>query len=410
MPWLPIGKREQYILGAGGVRLKEMKTTLVIFGITGDLATRKLLPALESLLLDDALDITVVGVSRRAVNLDELMGSYPNLKRRSEMVTMNLAHQADYEKLAKRLKDLKPDQILHYLSVPPSAAADITDFLGAAGLNTKDNRILFEKPFGFDLASAQEFIAQTARFFDDGQLYRIDHYMAKEVAMGILRIRRQATDPDLKKKIKSVTIVASEKIGIEGRAQFYEQTGALRDFVQGHLMQLLALVLIRNPTDEPLPVQRLNALQKIQPLHPQNAVRAQYEGYQGDADNPGSQVETFVSLKLESSDPEWKNVDIRLVTGKALSEKRTSIEFIYEDGSRRILDEDELLNSSEDHHFDAYERVLLEAIEGRREIFTSGPEVIRSWEILAPLQQTWMMDDAPLLTYKQGAELAAIKV
>lgn len=380
-----------------------MKTTLVIFGITGDLSTRKLLPALESILqLDESVDISVVGVSRRNVDLDELMGDYPTLKGRSEIFTMDLANRSDYEKLSKRLAGIQSDQTLHYLSVPPSAAASIVDFLGEAGLNTPDQRILFEKPFGFDLASAEEFIARTAQYFNDSQLYRIDHYMAKEIATGIMRIRREATDEDLKKKIKSVSIVASEKIGIEGRAQFYEQTGALRDFVQGHLMQLLALVLIRKPKDDPLPIQRLNALQHVQIADPAKAVRGQYEGYQEEVENTGSQVETFVSLQLESDDPEWVGVPLRLTTGKALSEKRSYITFEYEDGSTRTLDEEVLLQQSADRHFDAYERVLIEAIEGRKDIFTSGMEVIRSWEVLASVQQAWAMSNEPIDIYAPG--------
>ncbi len=384
-----------------------MKTTLVIFGITGDLSTRKLLPALESILTaNPTLDLSVVGVSRRDISLSELLENYPLLKSRSEMLTMDLAEPTDYEKLRTHLKGLQADQTLHYLSVPPGAAASIVDFLGKAGLNTPDNRVLFEKPFGFDLVSAEAFIARTAQYFNDSQLYRIDHYMAKEIAAEILRIRRAARDTDLQKKIKAVTIVASERIGIEGRAQFYEQTGALRDFVQGHLMQLLALVLIRKPTNDPLPLQRLAVLQQVKPANPTLAVRGQYIGYQEEAENPGSRVETFVSLQLESSAPEWAGVPLRLITGKALNEKRSFIQFEYEDDSTRTLDEAEIVEQSGDRRLDAYERVLIEAIEGRKEIFTSGTEVIRSWEILAPVQEAWAMERAPLMEYKPGMSLS----
>lgn len=384
-----------------------MKTNVVIFGITGDLSTRKLLPALEAILENDrALELNIIGVSRRQVAVDELLQGYPHLQQRSSIFTMDLAEPADYDRLAHHLKTTDADQTLHYLSVPPSAAASIVDFLGAAGLNTPDNRILFEKPFGFDLASAEEFIARTAQYFNDGQLYRIDHYMAKEIATGIMRIRRQATDSDLKKDVAAVTIVASETIGIEGRAQFYEQTGALRDFVQGHLMQLLALVLIRKPTDDPLPLQRLAALQQVQPASPVKAIRGQYEGYQVEAHNPGSQVETFMAVQLESADPAWRGVPLRLITGKALNEKKSYIRFDYTDGSHRILDEATMLAESTERSLDAYERVLLEAIHGRKDIFTSGMEVIRSWEILAPIQQAWAMDDAPLIPYAPGSPVA----
>lgn len=381
-----------------------MKTTLVIFGITGDLSTRKLLPALESILTEKAGgELHIVGVSRREVNREELMNDYPLLKDSSEIFTMDLAELSEYDRLKKHLAEIPSDQTLYYLSVPPGAAASIVDFLGEASMNTPTDRILFEKPFGFDLASAEDFIARTGRYFNDSQLYRIDHYMAKEIAAEILRIRREATDNDLQKPIKAITIVASEKIGIEGRAQFYEQTGALRDFVQGHLMQLLALVLIRKPTDDPLPLQRLAALQQVQPVDIEKTVRAQYDGYQTEAENPGSQVETFVALQLESSAPEWRGVPLRLVTGKALDEKRSYIEFEYQDGTTRVLEEGAILAKEGNRQLDAYERVLIEAINGRKDIFTSGMEVVRSWEILAPLQEAWNMDDAQIATYKSGS-------
>lgn len=381
-----------------------MKTTLVIFGITGDLSTRKLLPALESILTEKAGgELHIVGVSRREVNREELMNDYPLLKDSSEIFTMDLAELSEYDRLKKHLAEIPSDQTLYYLSVPPGAAASIVDFLGEAGLNTTSDRILFEKPFGFDLASAEDFIARTGRYFNDSQLYRIDHYMAKEIAAEILRIRREATDNDLQKPIKAITIVASEKIGIEGRAQFYEQTGALRDFVQGHLMQLLALVLIRKLTDDPLPLQRLAALQQVQPVDVEKTIRAQYDGYQTEAENPGSQVETFVALQLESSAPEWQGVPLRLITGKALDEKRSYIEFEYQDGTTRVLEEGAILAKQGNRQLDAYERVLIEAINGRKDIFTSGMEVVRSWEILAPLQAAWGMDNTPIATYTAGS-------
>lgn len=381
-----------------------MKTTLVIFGITGDLSTRKLLPALESILAEKAGgELHVVGVSRREVDREELMRNYPNLKSSSEIFTMDLAEASEYSRLKQHLGAINADQTLYYLSVPPGAAASIVDFLGEAGLNTPTDRILFEKPFGFDLASAEDFIARTSRFFSDNQLYRIDHYMAKEIAAEILRIRREAIDDDLQKPVKSITIVASEKIGIEGRAQFYEQTGALRDFVQGHLMQLLALALIRKPSDEPLPLQRLAALQQVRPVSVDKTARAQYSGYQAEVENPGSQVETFVALQLESDAPDWQGVPLRLVTGKALDEKRSYIQFEYEDGTVRTLEEGAILAKEGNRQLDAYERVLIEAIDGRKDIFTSGMEVVRSWEILAPLQEAWNMDDTPIASYEPGS-------
>ena len=388
-----------------------MKTQLVIFGITGDLAGRKLLPALDSIIkTGEHNDLSVVGVSRRHVNADELLADHPLLVPKTSIFTMDLAELADYGKLKTYLEAQKADQTLFYLSVPPGAAADIVDFLGRVGLNAPQYKILFEKPFGYDLESAKEFIDRTARYYDEAQLFRIDHYMAKEIAAELLELRQNAENHHHhwnNKSVRAITVVATEKIGIEGRAQFYEQTGALRDFVQGHLMQLVSLVLMQNPHPENLPAQRLKALEQLVPINPEEATRAQYEGYQDEVENPGSQTETFVAFMTHSDDPAWEGVPIRLVTGKALAEKRSYVTVEYTDGTEDVFDEAHLVARDGRQHLDAYERVLIEAIAGRKAIFTSSPEVVRSWEILAPLQEAWDMDDVPLPTYPQGADITA---
>ena len=388
-----------------------MKTQLVIFGITGDLAGRKLLPALESIIdTGDYDDLSIVGVSRREVDTANLLKNQPDLQSKTSIFTMDLAESADYTKLKIFLEQAQADQTLFYLSVPPGAAAGIVDFLGEAGLNTPDYKVLFEKPFGFDLVSAEEFIERTGRYFDEEQLYRIDHYMGKEIAAELLRLRHNAENHHHhwnNQSVSAITVVASETIGIEGRVQFYEQTGALRDFVQGHLMQLLSLVLMRNPQPDNLPAQRLKALTMSQPVNPENATRAQYEGYQDEVSNPGSQTETFVAFATESDDPDWPGVPIRLVTGKALHEKRSYVRVEYKDGNEDVFDEAHLLQR-DGRHLDAYERVLLEAIAGRKDIFTSSPEVVRSWEILTPLQDAWSMDNEPLATYPVGMDVSAL--
>jgi len=390
-----------------------VKTQLVIFGITGDLAGRKLLPALQSIVATGKYDdLSIVGVSRREVDVQALLSRQPKLQSRTSIYTMDLASLSDYAGLKAYLEQSHADQTLFYLSVPPGAAADIVDFLGQAGLNTPNYKVLFEKPFGFDLTSAHEFIERTGRYFDEYQLYRIDHYMAKEIAVEILRLRRNAENHHhnwSNKSVKAITVVATEKIGIEGRVQFYEQTGALRDFVQGHLMQLLSLVLMRTPTIDDLPSQRLKALEYIQPIDPDKATRAQYEGYQKEVENKGSQTETFVAFATESDDPEWAGVPIRLATGKALSEKRSYVQIDYIDGTKDVFDETKLLENAVDS-LDAYERVLLEAIGGRKDIFTSSPEVIRSWEIVTPLQDTWAMNYQAIPSYPVGMDMSAVTI
>lgn len=425
-----------------------MKTKLLIYGITGDLSTRKLLPALKEIInTGDFDDLSIIGVSRRDVNVEELLNSSlgeTHLADKVSIFSMDLASADDYIRLKDFVALDDSEQLLVYLSVPPQAATDIVDFMGKAGINTPNVKILFEKPFGVDLQSAEDVIARTARYYNEEQLYRIDHFLAKEMAQNIAAFRGgnalfgHIWNND---SIEKIEVVASEKIGIEGRAHFYEQTGALRDIVQGHLMQLLALTLMDIPADfnwDTLPQMRLEALKAIQPADPAIALRAQYEGYQEEVGNPGSQTETFVALKLVSMAPQWQNVPIHLVTGKALNEKTTEVRIYF----RKFHDEQsnclilriqpnegieiDLFTKTPgyDRQFemqklqfsypentrlpDAYEQVIVDAIHSRKSLFTGSDEVLRSWQILQPVQSAWMMDQEPLKSYSQGSRISDI--
>ena len=391
-----------------------MKTTLVIFGITGDLSRRKLLPALQSIVESKEFDdLSIVGVSRREVDVPALIQESTgktDLVDLTRVFTMDLAVADDYVRLKENLAARADEQVLIYLSVPPSAAADIVDFLGLAEFNTPNVKLLFEKPFGFDLVSAQDFVARTGRYFEESQIYRIDHYMAKEVAAEIIRLRSNAAHHSHKwgsESVESVEIVASEEIGIEDRANFYEETGALRDFIQGHLMQLLSLVLmdLRPPfTIDNLAERRFEALTKVAFADPAKAKRAQYAGYQNEVGNPGSLTETFASVQLVTIDENWGGVPLRLTTGKNLDKKQSAIVIRYKDGTVDMFEEGSV--SAQDGRLpDAYERVLVEAIRGRKYIFTTSPEIIRSWEILGQLQENWSMDNAQLMQYQPGTSV-----
>ena len=417
-----------------------MKTKLLIFGITGDLSQRKLLPALGQIVRTGEFDsLEIIGVSRRGADKSELLARQPELMERTSIYTMDLARADDYAQLKTYLKLGDDEQLLAYLAVPPSAATQIVDFMGDAGLNTPNVKVLFEKPFGVDLLSAREFIARTARYFEEEQLYRIDHYLAKEMAQNIVAFRGgNALFGNIWNNnfIDSIEIIASEKIGIEGRGQFYEQTGALRDVVQGHLMQLLALTLMDIPADfdwQQLPELRYRALKQLEPVDPARAFRAQYEGYGEEAGNPGSQTETFVRLELASTQPRWLDVPIWLTTGKALDKKTTEVRvrlkklheaqsntlvlriqpnegidielFTKKPGYERKFETRHLeLTFPEDTLFpDAYEQVLVDAIRSEKSLFTSSLEVVRSWELLAPLQYAWNMSDEKLSQYSKNS-------
>jgi len=394
-----------------------MKTLLVIFGITGDLSGRKLLPALSHIINDNpGQDLSILGVSRREADVKQLVldsTGNQNVADCTELYTMDLAEAGDYAGLKEAVRAYGADQTLMYLAVPPGAAAQIVDLLGEAGINSPDIHLLFEKPFGYDLESAHDFLQRTARYYTEKQIFRIDHYMAKEVSAEVIRLRRNAENHHHSwgnASVKGIEIVASESIGIEGRAGFYEQTGALRDFIQGHLMQLLSLVVMKVPaefSDDQIPAMRLAALNSINVATYEDAIRAQYEGYQDEAQNPGSQTETFVSIKLTSGDENWQGVPLRLTTGKALNEKRSFISVHYKDGTTDVFEEGSAVDEGH-RKLDAYERVILEAIAGRKTLFTSGEEVIRSWEILNYVQQAWAMNESALKYYKQGSTAESV--
>ena len=422
-----------------------MKTKLLIYGITGDLSTRKLLPALKEIYATGEFnDLSIIVVSRREVDVAELLqkslGS-TELAEKMSVFTMDLANEADYVRLKDYVKLQDDEQLLAYLSVPPQAATAIVDFMGEAGLNTPNVKILFEKPFGVDLVSAAETIQQAARYYNEDQLYRIDHYLAKDMAQNIVAVRGgNALFSNIWNNnfVQAIEVVASEQIGIEGRVQFYEQTGALRDFVQGHLLQLLALTLMDIPHNfewTELPQLRLHALEQLKAADPGKAIRAQYDTYQEEVSNPGSPVETFASIELESTQPRWQGVPLRLTTGKALDTKTTEIRIhlkkLHEAQSNCIIFriqpnegiDVELFTKKpgyerdfETRHLtltypadvklpDAYEQVLVDAIRSRKSLFTSSDEVLRSWEIVAPLQQAWQMDNTPLPTYAAGTSV-----
>ncbi len=404
-----------------------MKTTLVIFGITGDLAQRKLLPALANVIeAGQSGELSIIGVSRRAVEHYQVLGEHHHqLAGTTSLFQMDLDNLADYERLRSYIDAEADEQVLFYLSVPPDSAGGIIENLGRAGLNSPHNKLLLEKPFGVDLASAQAMIDHTGSYFREAQIYRIDHYLAKEMAQNIVTFRaRNAIFSYLwsNQYIERIEILALESIDIEGRAAFYEQTGALRDIVQGHLMQLLALTLLPLPDDlnwDSLPTRRQAALDAIVPASPQRSARAQYEGYRDEVNNPGSIVETFVSVELQSTDPSWQGVPLALTTGKALDRKKTEVRVHFrktdaaqsnylifhiqpnegiaidlvtkKPGYDRDVEHQKLsyMYPADTRLPDAYEQVLVDAINSHKSLFATSGEVLRAWEILAPLQTAW---------------------
>jgi glucose-6-phosphate 1-dehydrogenase len=228
----------------------QQPTLLVIIGITGDLSRRKLLPALEKIISAGATpkEFRVVGVTRQHIDVSELIdeATMPHLHKHMELFVMDMTSSDEYTRLKSHLDTLakmfsSTTQYLYYLSLPPQISGPVVQQLGLHCLASTDSKLLLEKPFGTDMASAKELIEQTRSHFAEDQLYRIDHYMAKEMAQNLVVFREG--NSLLKRTwnknfIESIEITASEHIGIEGRAAFYEQTGALKDLVQSHLLTL----------------------------------------------------------------------------------------------------------------------------------------------------------------------------
>lgn len=439
--------------------MSPLPTILVIIGITGDLSKRKLLPAVEQIAKAGALpdQFRIVGITRRDVSVDEIVSTdqnYAFVKDHLELYKMDLANGDDYTGLKQYLDTIessfgKKAQRLFYLSVPPQFSRPIVELLGHAGFGDDiATKLLLEKPFGVDLSSARELIDKTRQYFAEDQLYRIDHYLAKEMAQNLIVFRN---DNALFKQtwnnhhIDRIEVIASEKIGIEGRVDFYEQTGALRDLVQSHLLQLAALVLMDVPEDSDMknvPRYRLDALRHLSIATRDNelvATRGQYNGYRSDVKNDRSTTETHVDMTLVSSDERWQGVPIRIMTGKAMAEKATFVRIVYKTVAQHEANELIILlqpnegvelqlwtkvpgydHKLEKHslsiafkdHFpqlpEAYEQVLLDAIRDIHTLFASSDEVIETWRIIDPVQQLWQMNESTLLQYEQSTDIGSV--
>src|ERR1035437_3611530 len=435
---------------------KNIPTILIIIGITGDLSKRKLLPAIGQIAATGMAPdkFKIIGVTRKAdIDIENLLKDTINkdfVKDNTELFEMDLTNVAEYKKLLIRLGEIENEfgssaQYLFYLSVPPNVSKTIVEFIGESGLAERQNtKLLLEKPFGVDLKSATDLINHINQYFKSKQVYRIDHYLAKETVQNILVFRdgnslfKKTWNKDF---IDRIEIIVSEEIGIEGRVNFYENTGALRDIVQSHLLQLLAITLMDLPEEgnlESVPFLRYEALKQITIPSVKSlstyAKRGQYKGYRDEVKNQNSMTETFVSIDLESQDPKWEGVKINLTTGKALKNKFTEIKIYYKKENNKESNELQLrlqpnegisfsvwakrpgyehqigrhaLDFSFKDHYttlpEAYEQVLFNAINSDHSLFTSSDEVIETWKILDSLQKSWVNSAYDLIIYKKGS-------
>jgi glucose-6-phosphate 1-dehydrogenase len=338
---------------------------LVVFGGAGDLAYRKLLPALFARHRDGQIPpiARIIGVSRRAMKDSEYRaateaalaqhvserdrdpGAVATFLKRLQFVSVDAQSNAGWQDLAKALKEGAERIRAFYLAVAPELFGPICEKIGAHKLVTPQTRVIIEKPIGHDYQSARELNDAVGRIFDERQIYRIDHYLGKETVQNLMALRfgNALFEPLWNAAhIDHVQITVAETLGVEGRGGYYDQAGALRDMVQNHMMQLLCLVAMEPPSRmdaDSVRDEKLKVLRSLKPIDDASinhvTVHGQYRagatasgpvpGYREEADNPASNTDTFVALKAEIGNWRWAGVPIYLRTGKRLAERVSEI-------------------------------------------------------------------------------------
>jgi glucose-6-phosphate 1-dehydrogenase len=345
-------------------------TAIVIFGASGDLAHRKLLPALYHLFLEGLLPPrwVVVGYARTKMTHEDFreealdaVNAFGRCERDSEPwreFAQRLFYVAgefdDPGAMAHLREQLEEFDRTHgtegrrffYCATPPQAYESIIQRLGEEGLH-RDSRIVIEKPFGTDLESARELNRTVREVFDESQVFRIDHYMGKETVQNILvfRFANALFEPLWNRRyVDHVELTVAEEIGIEGRGRFYERTGAFRDMVQTHLFQVLTFLAMEPPSSfepERLRDEKVKVLRAMPPVDPAKVVRGQYGGYRDeDGVAKDSGVETFAALEVEVHNWRWAGVPFYLRTGKRLRRKVTEATVVFKDVPHQIFDQE----------------------------------------------------------------------
>jgi glucose-6-phosphate 1-dehydrogenase len=458
---------------------EEIPTTFVIFGASGDLTRRKLVPALFSQRLKGRIPgpLNIVGSSRSQYSheefrklmregLEQLAGIVPDDKSWSEFAQHlwylpgDANKGEDYEALETFVRELegRAGNRLYYLATAPSFFPVIARQLGEAGMAAEDSgwrRLVIEKPFGHDLASAIELNRVVHAAFDEHQVYRIDHYLGKETAQNILYFRFLNTifEPVWNRNfIDHVQITVAETVDVEHRGGYYDQAGVVRDMFQNHFLHLHTLVAMEPPATfeaDAVRNEKVKVLMAVRPVDVGATVRAQYEGYtQTEGVELDSQTPTYAALKLYVDNWRWQGVPFYLRSGKALADKTSEIVIVFKEPPHVLFDlpddyhltsnflslciqpdegihlrfETKVPDSLEEtrsvdmeFHYsesfggerlpDAYERLLVDALNGDASLFTRSDEIETAWKLIDPLMQGWIDSDQapPLGLYKKGS-------
>lgn len=446
--------------------------TFIILGATGDLTKRKLIPALYRLVQDKKIDrFLIIGAAREQVTADEFINHgktfirsidqeiWQRIQKVSYYYQMDFSQQAEFIKLHKFVGTLESEHGLNgnrmvYLAVPSSIFCAITRGLGTSGLIKKAqengtidghiwNRIVYEKPFGVSFSSAKEINQCILDYFSEQQIYRIDHYLTKELVGSIVLVRftNMIFEPLWNKKyIDEVQIILSETLGVEGRGRYYDQYGVLKDVIQNHLMQLLALTAMELPqelTAEYIRNQKAAVLQKVSCT---DGILGQYEGYLSEKDiERNSVTPTFAALKMAIDTPRWEGVPFYVKAGKCLNKKNSSISIKFKEVACRLREQcvytsDYLtieidpeasfslqlntkqpgatyevtpiqLSFNHDYVFgtaspEAYEVLLERIMNGEQSVSVRLDEIEYAWSVVEQIEQFSL----PVYKYKQGSE------